>query len=254
MDEATGGVDLSAKMLQGMKTRQSMKTSTFKSASAAAAFEASYVDYQYIFVQFLIEHLCDVGAAFKGDYQSMLVLAVIGQTRLHAVRSQRDGLNDATDNVFAESCNATSISEIAGIPRQTVRRKLADLVDRGMVLAGGGAMLRGLDKLLSEETGLPAHVADDSLSAVDTRTESLIIEALESRRGRHTTIIVAHRLSTLRHADRILVLDHGRVEQIGTHESLVTTPGLYQRLWQIQGGSETSGTPTTNTKGAPQHA
>jgi ABC-type transport system involved in cytochrome bd biosynthesis fused ATPase/permease subunit len=58
---------------------------------------------------------------------------------------------------------------------------------------------------------------------------------LKRRRGRHTTILIAHRLSTLQHADRIVVLDRGRVIQRGTHESLLgEADGLYRRLWTIQ--------------------
>jgi ATP-binding cassette subfamily B protein len=77
-------------------------------------------------------------------------------------------------------------------------------------------------------------ILDDALSAVDTETEAMILDALRKRRGRHTTIVIAHRLSTLMHADRILVLENGRVVQAGTHEGLVAAEGLYRRLWQIQ--------------------
>ena len=65
-------------------------------------------------------------------------------------------------------------------------------------------------------------------------TEQAILKALRERRGRHTTIIIAHRLSTLREADRIIVLEDGRISQDGTHDALRKIPGLYQRLWNIQ--------------------
>jgi predicted transcriptional regulator len=100
----------------------------------AAAFEARYLDYQYIFVEFLLDHLIDVGRAFKGDFQAMLVLAVIGQTRLHAMRTAAEngyGLQFvAPEN---ESSNASRISDLTGIPRQTVRRKLASLAQLGWI-------------------------------------------------------------------------------------------------------------------------
>ncbi|MFZ9682994.1 MAG: ABC transporter ATP-binding protein, partial [Cephaloticoccus sp.] len=80
----------------------------------------------------------------------------------------------------------------------------------------------------------PLLILDAALSAVDAETETLILDALKSRRGRATTLVIAHRLATLVHADRILVLDHGRIIQTGTHAELVTQDGLYRRLWQIQ--------------------
>ena len=67
------------------------------------------------------------------------------------------------------------------------------------------------------------------------KTESHILEALEKRHGQQTTILIAHRLSSTRLADRIYVFDHGRIVQSGTHEELLNMEGSYQRLWSIQG-------------------
>jgi ATP-binding cassette subfamily B protein len=77
-------------------------------------------------------------------------------------------------------------------------------------------------------------ILDDALSAVDTHTESDILASFRARDAHHTTIIVAHRLSTLMHADLIVVLDHGRVIQTGTHDELVEQNGMYRTLWTIQ--------------------
>ncbi len=64
------------------------------------------------------------------------------------------------------------------------------------------------------------------------------IQRLRRRRGRHTTIVIAHRISTLMDADQILVLDHGQVIQRGTHVELKDEPGLYRRIWHIQNAVE----------------
>ncbi len=104
--------------------------------------------------------------------------------------------------------------------------------ERGVTLSGGQRQRVALARALLEDPSI--LILDDALSAVDTETEAMILDALRKRRGRHTTIVIAHRLSTLMHADRILVLENGRVVQAGTHESLVAAEGLYRRLWQIQ--------------------
>ena len=93
-------------------------------------------------------------------------------------------------------------------------------------------------------TGLVAAMLgdrmDDSLSAVDTGTERDILQALERRRGRHTTIVIAHRLSSIMTTDRIMVLDHGRLVQLGDHATLAREIGPYRRLCEIQGELDAS--------------
>jgi ATP-binding cassette subfamily B protein len=108
--------------------------------------------------------------------------------------------------------------------------------ERGISLSGGQRQRVALARaLLKRPTIL---ILDDALSAVDTETEAQILDALALRRGRSTTIVIAHRLSTLMTADEILVLDGGRVVQRGTHEHLKDAPGMYQRVWTIQNTME----------------
>jgi len=82
-------------------------------------------------------------------------------------------------------------------------------------------------------------VFDEATSALDAKTERAVQAAIESLRGERTIFLVAHRLSTIRHADRIVVLDQGRIAEIGNHESLMSQPGIYHELIGIQ---ETSAT------------
>ena len=79
---------------------------------------------------------------------------------------------------------------------------------------------------------------DEPTSALDTETESLVLGAVRAAMRGRTTLVIAHRLSTLAHADRIIVLDRGRIVQTGTHAELAAEEGLYRRLWDIQTRTE----------------
>lgn len=109
---------------------------------------------------------------------------------------------------------------------------LTEIGERGITLSGGQRQRVAISRALLGDP--PVLLLDDALSAVDNETESSIIQALEMRRGKLTTIVIAHRLSTLAHADKIVVLENGRITQAGTHKSLTQEDGLYQRLWNIQ--------------------
>jgi ATP-binding cassette subfamily B protein len=104
--------------------------------------------------------------------------------------------------------------------------------ERGVTLSGGQRQRVALARALLKNP--PILILDDAFSAVDTHTEKMILRALRNRHGRRTTIVIAHRLSTLMHADRVIVLDEGQIVQSGTHDSLIAEDGMYRRLWQIQ--------------------
>ena len=108
--------------------------------------------------------------------------------------------------------------------------------ERGITLSGGQRQRVALARALLKQP--PILVLDDALSAVDTETEIMILDALRQRRGRHTTIVIAHRLSTLMDADEVLVLDRGRIVQRGSHETLRNEQGMYRRIMSIQNDLE----------------
>lgn len=114
---------------------------------------------------------------------------------------------------------------------------LSPVGESGIMLSGGQrqrvALARGLLRPNQQLLML-----DDVLSAVDHHTEHLLLTTLRSAATRPTTILVAHRLSALRDADHILVLDHGRIVDQGTHHALITRPGLYQETWERQSEQE----------------
>jgi ATP-binding cassette subfamily B protein len=117
--------------------------------------------------------------------------------------------------------------------------------ERGVTLSGGQRQRVALARALVRDPAI--LILDDALSAVDTGTETLILDALRTRHGRHTTLVIAHRLSTLMVADRVLVLEEGRLAAQGSHAELLLRPGLYQRLWQIQADLETELGPESET-------
>jgi ATP-binding cassette subfamily B protein len=110
--------------------------------------------------------------------------------------------------------------------------------ERGVTLSGGQRQRLALARALLKNP--PVLVLDDSLSAVDTGTEKVILEALKRRKGRQTTLIIAHRLSSVMQADRIMVLDEGRMVQLGDHRTLSQEEGPYRRLCEIQGALDAS--------------
>ena len=77
-------------------------------------------------------------------------------------------------------------------------------------------------------------VLDEATASIDTETELLIQDALRALTDGRTSILIAHRLQTIQEADRVLVLSHGRVEELGTHEELLAQEGLYHTLHSLQ--------------------
>ena len=104
--------------------------------------------------------------------------------------------------------------------------------ERGITLSGGQKQRTAIARAIMKDS--PVVIMDDSLSSVDARTEAAIIENLRRMRGRKTLIIVSHRISPLKGADRIYVLDDGRIAEQGSHAELVARGGLYERLVRYQ--------------------
>ena len=104
--------------------------------------------------------------------------------------------------------------------------------ERGVTLSGGQKQRAAIARMLTQNA--PIMVFDDSLSAVDTETDARIRRELEKRFGSATIILISHRITTLSKADQVLVLDRGRVAQLGTPEELRQQPGLYRQIFEIQ--------------------
>jgi ATP-binding cassette subfamily B protein len=106
------------------------------------------------------------------------------------------------------------------------------LGERGITLSGGQRQRVSIARALRKDA--PILVLDDCLSAVDTRTEARILEALLPVMRARTTLLISHRVSALQHADRIVVLAHGRIVEAGTHADLLAMHGEYRKLWELQ--------------------
>jgi len=146
---------------------------------------------------------------------------------------------DLTDErIFAATADAAIHESVLGfdLGYETL------LGERGVTLSGGQKQRLSIARALLREA--PFLVLDDALSAVDLGTEAHILKALRERKGRQTTLIIAHRLSTVRHADQILVLHEGRIVEQGKHAELVAAGGRYAHLWSLQTDLEADLTPT----------
>jgi ATP-binding cassette subfamily B protein len=122
----------------------------------------------------------------------------------------------------------------------TIARDIAEFPDgwdtvvgeRGLSLSGGQKQRVAISRAVAADPEI--LIFDDALSAVDTQTEETILRALLGERKGKTTIIVSHRVSTLKEADRIVVLDAGRLAQSGSHADLVAQEGLYAEIARLQ--------------------
>ena len=108
--------------------------------------------------------------------------------------------------------------------------------ERGVTLSGGQKQRAAIARTLMTET--PILIFDDSLSAVDTQTDAKIRSAISERFGKATVILISHRITTLSSADKIIVLDRGRIVEEGSHDQLKQSGGIYQKIYETQSGAK----------------
>jgi ABC-type multidrug transport system fused ATPase/permease subunit len=106
--------------------------------------------------------------------------------------------------------------------------------DRGIKLSGGQRQRIAIARAFLKDA--PILILDEATSALDSETETAIQDAFEKLSEGRTTLAIAHRLSTLRNMDRIIVLDKGKIVEQGTHQQLLRKKGKYYQLWQMQSG------------------
>ena len=141
-----------------------------------------------------------------------------------------------------EILEAARIAEATNFINELPEGWETDIGEDGHRLSGGQRQRLAIARAVLKDA--PILVFDEATSNVDNETEAALQRSIERISADRTTIIIAHRLSTVRNADKIAVLDLGGITELGTHEDLVDADGLYSRLWSVQTGLAA----TENTK------
>ena len=132
---------------------------------------------------------------------------------------------DATEQELQEAVNFSALSEVV----QSLPEGLKTMVgERGASLSGGQRQRVAIARAFLKNA--PVLILDEATSHLDALSENIVHKALNQLKKNRTTLIIAHRLSTVRNADQIIVLDKGRIMETGTHKELFKNNGLYRKL------------------------
>ena len=139
------------------------------------------------------------------------------------------GKLDAThDEIVA----AAKVANAHDFIMETDKGYQTNIGDRGMKLSGGQRQRLSIARAVLKNPEI--LILDEATSALDTESEKLVQDALNSLLKGRTSIVIAHRLSTVHNADKIIVIDHGRIAEQGTHEELMARGGIYSKLIEMQ--------------------
>ena len=152
--------------------------------------------------------------------------AIFGTDAMENIRIGRTGASDAEVIAAARAAEAHDFIERQPDAYHT------DLGEHGVRLSGGQQQRIAIARALLRDA--PILLLDEATSALDAHNEAAIQKALERVMQQRTTIVIAHRLATVQKVDRIVVMDHGRIQAIGSHEQLVAAGGLYAELARLQ--------------------
>ena len=172
-----------------------------------------------------------------GDWMDHL--AVVQQQPFLFQASIRDNIRygrpEATEEEILDACRAANLHETLAILPEGLDTQVGD---SGSRLSGGQAQRVTIARALLKDADV--LLLDEATSALDSESERKVQEALENLMEGRTTFVIAHRLGTIRSADRILVLESGQIIESGTHQELLHGNGSYARMWELQVGMPTS--------------
>ena len=136
---------------------------------------------------------------------------------------------DISDEQIKEACKVVNADSFIEELPDKYHQKVSE---RGQTLSYGQRQLLSFARTLAINPKI--LVMDEATANIDTQTEALIQNALEKLMEGRTTIMVAHRLSTIQHADKIIVMHKGRIQESGTHQELLALNGIYKKLYDLQ--------------------
>jgi ATP-binding cassette subfamily B protein len=148
-------------------------------------------------------------------------------------RSIHDNITIANSDASMEEVKeAANIAQVDDAIEEFSKGYDTIVGERGITLSGGQKQRVAIARMLLQKT--PIMIFDDSLSAVDSETDAKIREALKKSKRSSTVILISHRITTLMQADAILVLDKGKIADMGTHEELINRNGIYRDIYDVQ--------------------
>jgi ATP-binding cassette subfamily B protein len=196
------------------------------------------------FVSLLLRQHELTGGSISIDGQDISTVTQDSLRRAIAIVPQEPALFHRTikENILYGKPDATDQEIIAVAEKAQAHEFISALPDgydtmvgeRGVKLSGGQKQRVAIARAMLKDA--PILVLDEATSALDSESEVAIQKALENLMEGRTVIAIAHRLSTLRKMDRIIVLENGQIKEDGTHDSLATGGGIYERLWNHQAG------------------